>query len=84
MVKNGATLLGAGFLGSFVNSSVVAANLNVNNIYNVKDFGATGKRADKATIAIRTAAMHVLRQEEVQSMYLRGNITLVQYNSKTM
>ena len=55
MVKNGATLLGAGFLGSFVNSSVVTANLNANNIYNVKDFGATGKRADKTTIAIRTA-----------------------------
>jgi hypothetical protein len=55
MVKNGATLLGAGFLGSFVNSSVVTANLNANNIYNVKDFGATGKRADKATIEVRTA-----------------------------
>lgn len=55
MVKNGAALVGTGLLGSFVKTSEVPGGMNANNILNVKDFGARGIRADKATIPVRTA-----------------------------
>lgn len=55
LVKNGAALVGAGLLGSFVNSSEVPVGSKAKNVFNVKDFGATGKRDDKATIPVRTA-----------------------------
>ena len=55
MVKNGTALIGAGFLGSFVTPSVEPSEKVINNIFNVRDFGATGKRADNATMPVRSA-----------------------------
>jgi polygalacturonase len=55
MVLNGAALVGAGLLGSFANSSEEPGGTINNNFFNVRDFGTTGKRDDKATIPVRTA-----------------------------
>jgi len=55
MVKNGSALIGAGFLSSFVTPSVEPSEKVINNIFNVRDFGATGKRADNATIPVCSA-----------------------------
>ena len=54
-VKSGTTLVGAGLLGSFASAGAPPDNTITNNIFNVKNFGATGKRDDKATMAIRAA-----------------------------
>src|SRR4030043_1070742 len=55
MVKNGTTLIGAGLLGSFVTQPAEPPGKVGNNIFNVKDFGATGDRCDNATIPVRSA-----------------------------
>jgi polygalacturonase len=55
IVKNGSALIGAGFLSSFVTPSVEPSEKVINNIFNVRDFGATGKRADNATIPVCSA-----------------------------
>jgi len=54
MLKNGTTLIGAGFLGSVMVPSESTMK-NGFNVYNVRDFGATGNRNDKATIPVREA-----------------------------
>ena len=55
MVKNGTALIGAGFLGSFAPQSVEPTEKASNNIFNVRDFGATGNRGDNATMPVRSA-----------------------------
>ncbi len=55
MVKNGTVLIGAGFLGSFAAPQVESAGKTGYNIFNVKDFGATGNRVDNATMPVRSA-----------------------------
>ncbi len=55
MVKNGSALVGAGFLGSYVTPSVEPLEKVINNVFNVRDFGATGKSTDNATIPVRSA-----------------------------
>ena len=54
-IRNGATLVGAGMLGVIVPSQIQSSNQNNSHFFNVKDFGATGKRDDKATIPVRNA-----------------------------
>jgi hypothetical protein len=54
MVKNGAAMIGAGFLGSFVNASPTIDDIII-NIFNVKNYGATGIRQEKASLQIRAA-----------------------------
>lgn len=55
LVKNGAALVGAGLLGSYANSSEGPGGPITNNVFNIRDFGATGKRDDKATMQVRAA-----------------------------
>jgi hypothetical protein len=55
MVKSGAVLVGAGFLETFTKAPDQPGAQPAGNIFNVKDFGATGNRDDKATGAIRNA-----------------------------
>jgi len=55
LVKNGTALIGAGFLGSFATSAIKPAGGYGNNIFNIRDFGASGKRADNATVHVRSA-----------------------------
>lgn len=55
LVKNGAAIVGAGLLGSFTNAASVPDDAIINNIFNVKNFGASGKRNEKATIPVQTA-----------------------------
>ena len=55
IVKSGATLVGAGIFGVVVPSQFQQPNPNVHHYYNVRDFGATGKREDNATIPVRNA-----------------------------
>ena len=55
MVKNGTALIGAGFLGSFAAPPVEPPEKAGNNIFNVRDFGATGNRGDNATMPVRSA-----------------------------
>ena len=50
MVKNGTALIGAGFLGSFTTPLIEPQEKDGNNIYNVRDYGATGNRGDNATM----------------------------------
>ncbi|MBW6501133.1 MAG: right-handed parallel beta-helix repeat-containing protein [Bacteroidales bacterium] len=54
MVRNGTALLGAGLVGSFAFPPVETSGKFPNNIFNVRDFGATGKRDDNATMAVRS------------------------------
>lgn len=56
MVRNGTTLIGAGFLGSFASPSVErTGKVANNNIFNVRDFGATGNAGDNSTAPVRSA-----------------------------
>ena len=55
MVKNGTALIGAGFLGSFTVPQVESSGKEGYNIFNVRDFGATGNRVDNATMSVRSA-----------------------------
>ena len=55
MLKSSSTLIGAGFLGSLAVPQFEPAGLNTSNIFNVRDYGATGNRADNATIPVRSA-----------------------------
>ena len=55
MVKNGTALVGAGFLGSFAAPPVEPPEKAGNNVFNIRDFGATGNKGDKATIPVRSA-----------------------------
>ena len=43
-IKNGATLVGAGMIGAVVPSQFQQINPNNNHFFNIKDFGASGKR----------------------------------------
>lgn len=54
VLKNGTALIGAGFLGSFISPPAGPAGVS-NNIFNVRDFGATGKRSENATLPVRSA-----------------------------
>ncbi len=54
LVKNGTALIGAGFLGSFAAPPAEPAEKGY-NIFNVRDFGATGNRNDNATLPVRSA-----------------------------
>ncbi len=53
MVRNGAALLGAGLIGSF--TSKEEPQIPGDHIFNVRDFGATGMREDKATASVQSA-----------------------------
>jgi hypothetical protein len=55
MLKNGTALLGAGFLGSFADLPAEPPGKASNNIFNVRDFGATGNSNDNATLPVRSA-----------------------------
>jgi len=55
LLKNGTALIGAGFLGSFETQSAEPPEKASNNIFNVRDYGATGNREDNATMHIRSA-----------------------------
>jgi hypothetical protein len=55
MIRNGATLVGAGMLMAAAPSQLQQSNPDVRQIFNVKDFGAIGKRDDNATMAVRNA-----------------------------
>ena len=55
LVKNGTALLGAGFLGSFAVQPTIPQEKISINIFNIKDFGATGNSGDNATIPVRSA-----------------------------
>lgn len=55
MVKDVAVLVGAGLLGSYPKTFSLLKDEITNNIFNIKNFGATGKRVDKATISIQSA-----------------------------
>ena len=56
MISSGVAIAGAGLLGStFTDSGVTQVNSGTDTIFNIKMFGATGKREDKATIPIRSA-----------------------------
>jgi len=55
LVKNGTLLLGTGFLGSLANPSFESDGKTGINIFNVRDFGATGRRDENATIPVRSA-----------------------------
>jgi hypothetical protein len=54
MVKNGTTLIGAGFLGSITPQKVESSGA-INCVFNVKDFGATGNIGDNSTAPVRSA-----------------------------
>jgi len=49
LVKNVAALAGAGLLGPVTNSLNKPGDIHTNNLFNVRDYGATGKREDNAT-----------------------------------
>lgn len=55
LVKNGTAIIGAGFLGSVTSPLVGSEGKAVNNIFNVKDFGATGNIGDKSTAPVQSA-----------------------------
>jgi hypothetical protein len=55
LVKSGTALIGAGFMGSFAAPPVEPPEKAGNNIFNIRDFGATGTRGDNATIPVRSA-----------------------------
>lgn len=55
MVKSGTALIGAGLIGSLAVPQNVTTGKNCSNFFSVCDFGATGKRTDNATIAVRSA-----------------------------
>ncbi len=55
LVKKSAALVGAGLLGTFTNPSDKPEENNINNIFNVRDFGASGTRSDNATKSVRAA-----------------------------
>ncbi|MBG0861178.1 MAG: right-handed parallel beta-helix repeat-containing protein [Bacteroidales bacterium] len=55
MVQKGSALAGAGFLGSFITPPVKPPEKVINNIFNVRDFGATGNISDNATMPVRSA-----------------------------
>lgn len=56
MISSGVAIAGAGLLGStFTDSGVTQVNSGTDTRFNIKMFGATGKREDKATIPIRSA-----------------------------
>jgi hypothetical protein len=55
MVRNGTALIGVGLAGSFIVPPVETSGKFLNNIFNVRDFGATGIRDDNATMSLRLA-----------------------------
>lgn len=55
MVKYGTVIFGTGFLSSMATPSFESAGKAVNNIFNVRDFGATGLRDVNATMPVRSA-----------------------------
>lgn len=55
MVKSGTALIGAGFLGSLAGPEVKPAGVSGKNVFNVREYGATGNRSDNATIHVRSA-----------------------------
>jgi Endopolygalacturonase len=55
MLKSGAAIIGAGVLGTAATIPHQQSGPYVNNVFNVKDFGATGKKEDKATVALKNA-----------------------------
>lgn len=57
MIRNGAALLGAGMITQTIGATPYQQppSVNANHLFNVKDFGATGKKEDKATMPLRNA-----------------------------
>lgn len=55
VIKSGAILAGAGISGVIGLTSFGQSAPNANHLFNIKDFGATGKREDKATLPVRNA-----------------------------
>ncbi len=87
LVKNGAVLVGAGLLGPFAQSSDKPADNHSNNLFNVRDFGASGRREDNGTKPVSAAidectaagggTVYVPPGEyTVGTIQLRDNVTL--------
>ncbi len=55
LVKSGTALIGAGLLSSFAAPEIEPEVKTGKNIFNVRDFGATGNRVDNATMPVRSA-----------------------------
>ena len=55
MLKSGAAIIGVGVLGTAGTMPHQQSGSNVNNVFNIRDFGASGKREDNATIAVKNA-----------------------------
>ena len=55
VIRSGAILAGAGIAGALGATTNRKFAPTVNNIYNIKDFGASGKKEDKATVAVKNA-----------------------------
>ena len=55
IIKNGAALVGAGFLGSYTKTFSEEKDEITSNIFNIKNFGATGQRNEKSTLSIQAA-----------------------------
>src|SRR5690349_4962520 len=57
LLRKGSTVIGACLLPSLMNSANARENdtNNTGPLFNVKDFGASGKREDSATAAFRSA-----------------------------
>jgi hypothetical protein len=55
MVRNGTALIGAGFLGSYASPQVEPKGKVVSNVFNVRDYGATGNIGDNSTAPVRAA-----------------------------
>jgi hypothetical protein len=94
LVKNGTTLIGAGFLGSFAAPPVEPPEKAGNNVFNVRDFGATGNKGDNATIPVRSAIdactaagggkVYVPPGDyTVGTLQLKNNVNLIRSGSNT-
>jgi hypothetical protein len=55
MLKNGTAIIGAGFFGSLVIPQTGSPIKHSTNIFDVRDFGATGNKEDNATLSVRSA-----------------------------
>ncbi len=55
LIKRGAAMAGAGLLGSMVYDASDHEGMASGNVFNVRNFGATGKREDKSTVQVQEA-----------------------------
>ncbi|MDD2380351.1 MAG: glycosyl hydrolase family 28-related protein, partial [Mariniphaga sp.] len=55
LLQGGAAMLGAGMLGSFTTAASSSTEKTPDQLFNVKKFGASGDRDQRATLYIRQA-----------------------------